>query len=97
MKKIIFLFLAGMLVAVPAMAGGNLEKVDIEKEVTSKSFSIGCDRNTGCMSYVIDQTNGICFAEMMYKDGVGLTQVDCNKLMKIDKIRNFYDTGKVDK
>lgn len=97
MKRLIFLFLAGVLSAAPAMAGGNLDKIDIDKEVNSKSFSIGCDRNVGCMSYVIDQTNGMCFAEIMYKDGVGLTQVDCNKLMKIDKIRNFFDTGKVDK
>lgn len=96
MKKRIFLFLAGMLAAVPAMAG-NLDKVDIDKEVNSASFNIGCDRNVGCMSYVVDQTNGMCFAVMKQKDASGITQVDCNKLMKIDKIRNFYDTGKLEK
>lgn len=94
MKKRIFLFLTGMLAAVPAIAGGNLDKVDIDKDVNVKSFSVGCDRSVGCMFYVIDQTSGMCFA--VFKEG-GITQVDCNKLMKIEKIRNFYDTGKVDK
>ena len=97
MKKIIFLFLAGLLFAAQAIAGGTLEKVDIEKEVNAKSFSVGCDRSVGCMLYVVDQTHGMCFAVMKQDDATGITQVDCNKLMKIDKIRNFYDTGKVDK
>lgn len=96
MKRLIFLFLACILSAAPAIAG-NLDNIDIDKEVNSASFNIGCDRHVGCMSYVVDQTNGMCFAVVKQKDASGITQVDCNKLMKIDKIRNFYDTGKADK
>lgn len=95
MKKIIFSFLASLLFAAPAMAG-NFDKVEIDKEVNAASFKVGCDRKIGCLWYIIDQTNGICFAALTEEKG-GLAQVDCNKLMKIEKIRNFYDTGKLDK
>ena len=73
---------------------------DIEGSIDAEGFKVGKDNNIGgYFYYIVDRTNGLCFAGNMHPNagGVGLTSVPCDKLKKTPVIKKYIETGKVPK
>ena len=74
---------------------------DVENEIRAEGFTVGSDNDIGgAFYYIVDKTNGLCFAGTTFKSsaggGVGLTSVDCEKLKSTPKIKRYLSGESID-
>jgi len=50
----------------------------------------------GKMEYIVDRTNGVCFARIDREDKSGFAEVDCQRLLVNPEIKKFWESGKAD-
>ena len=64
-------------------------------EVKAEGFVVGSDNDLGGQFfYIVDKTNGLCFAGISKSHaagGSGLVKVDCEKLKKTPSILNYIN------
>jgi hypothetical protein len=79
----------------------SYDDYDVNDEVEAVGFVIGSDNDIGgAFYYIVDRTNGLCFAGNNFKSsaggGSGLTSVDCEKLKSTPKINKYLSNEKID-
>ncbi len=93
MKKVIAIILFVVCFAISALAG-ELDSIKV-KGVDSAKFQLGGDIREGSLVYIVERTTGTCFAVINKGMSVGITKIDCEPLKKIDTIKSYMETGKL--